>query len=132
MVNTRPNVYDIAFRRTLIRLLLIQAGMVVIAAIIAFQMQGIEFSLALLYGGGASLAGTLIGAWRVRIATDEAAHSTTLGMAEFYKGAFMRMLLVIALLALGMGVLKLPALAILIGFIVAQMGNFFARPLRAH
>jgi hypothetical protein len=43
----------------------------------------------------------------------------------------MRLVLVIALLALGMGVLKLPALAVLIGFIVAQIGNFFARPLRA-
>ena len=132
MVYTRPNVYDIAFRRTLQRLLLIQAGLVVIATIIAFLMQGIEFSLALLYGGATSLAGTLIGAWRVRIATDEATHSTTLGMAEFYKGALMRMVLIIALLALGMGLLKLPALAILIGFIVAQGGNFFARPLRAH
>jgi ATP synthase protein I len=131
MVYTRPNVYDIAFRRTLLRLLLIQGGMLLVAVIIAFVMQGIEFSLALLYGGATSLAGTLIGAWRVRIATDEAAHSTTLGMAEFYKGALMRMVLVIALLALGMGVLKLPALGILIGFIVAQTGNFFARPLRA-
>jgi len=131
MVYTRPNVYNIAFRRTLHRLLLIQGAMVLIAVIIAYLMQGIEFSLALLYGGATSLAGTFIGAWRVRIATDEAVHSTTLGMAEFYKGAVMRFVLVIALLTLGMGVLKLPALAVLIGFIVAQIGNFFARPLRA-
>ena len=132
MVYTRPNVYDIAFRRTWLRLLLIQGVLVVLAAIIAYLMQGIEFSLALLFGGAASLAGTLVGAWRVRLATDEAAHSTTLGMAEFYTGAVLRFVLVIALLALGMGVLKLPALAILIGFIVAQTGIFFARPLRAH
>jgi ATP synthase protein I len=131
MVYTRPNVYEIAFRRTWQRLLLIQAGLVLIAAIIAFLMQGIEFSVALLYGGATSLAGTLMGAWRVKIATDEAAHSSTLGMAEFYKGALLRLVLVIALLALGMGVLKLHALAVLIGFIVAQLGNFFARPLRA-
>ncbi len=132
MVYTRPNVYEIAFRRTLIRLLLIQGVLVISAAIVAYLLQGIEFSFALLYGGAATLAGTLVGAWRVRIATDEAAHSTTLGMAEFYKGAVIRFVLVIALLALGMGVLKLPALAVLIGFIVAQLGNFFARPLRAH
>lgn len=131
MVYTRPNVYDIAFRRTLRRLLQIQGVMVLVAAIIAFLMQGIEFSMALLYGGAASLAGTLIGAWRLRIATDEAIHSTTLGMAGFYKSALMRFVLVIALLALGMGVLKLPALAVLIGLIVAQTGNIFARPLRA-
>ena len=132
MVYTRPNVYDIAFRRTLLRLLLIQGVLVLSAAIIAYLMQGIEFSLALIFGGAASIAGTLVGAWRIRIATDEAAHSTTLGMAEFYKGAVLRFVLVIALLALGMGVLKLQALAVLIGFIVAQTGIFFARPLRAH
>ena len=132
MVYTRPNVYDIAFRRTLLRLLLIQGVLVISAAIIAHLMQGIEYSLALLFGGAASLAGTLVGAWRIRIATDEAAHSTTLGMAGFYKSALMRFVLVIALLALGMGVLKLQALAVLIGFIVAQTGIFFARPLRAH
>ena len=131
MVYVRPNAYDIAFRRTVVRLLLIQAVMVVLAAVMAFLMQGTEFSLALLYGGAASIAGTLIGAWRVWIATDEAVHSKALGMAEIYKGALMRMALVIALLALGMGVLKLPGLGVLIGFIVAQTGNFFARPLRA-
>ncbi len=132
MAYVRPNAYNIAFRRTVVRLLLIQAVMVVIAAVMAFLMQGIEFSMALLYGGATSLASTLIGAWRMRIATDEAIHSTALGMAGFYKGVLLRMVLVIALLALGMGVLKLTALAVLIGFIVAQLGNFFARPLRAH
>jgi ATP synthase protein I len=131
MAYVRPNAYNLAFRRTVVRLLLIQAVMVVLAAVMAFLMQGTEFSLALLYGGAASIAGTLIGAWRIRIATDEAIHSTTLGMAGFYKSALMRFVLVIALLALGMGVLKLPALAVLIGFIVAQTGNIFARPLRA-
>ena len=131
MAYVRPNAYNIAYRRTVVRLLMIQAVLVVLATIIAYLMQGTEFSLALLYGGAASIAGTVVGAWRIKVATDEAAHNVTHGMAEIYKGALLRFVLVIALLALGMGVLKLPALAVLIGFIVAQIGYFFGRPLRA-
>jgi hypothetical protein len=104
---------------------------VLVAAGIAFPLKGTGFVMALLYGGGASLAATLLGAWRVRVATEEAAHNVTLGMAELYKGVLFRFVLVIALLALGMGLLQLSAAGVLAGFVVAQVGNFFARPLRA-
>jgi ATP synthase protein I len=43
----------------------------------------------------------------------------------------LRLIVIVALLALGMGVLDMEALGILIGFIAAQLGYFFARPLRA-
>jgi F0F1-type ATP synthase assembly protein I len=131
MGDSRPNLYDIAFRRTVFRLVLIQVVLVFVAAGIAFPLKGTNFVMALLYGGGASLAGTLLGAWRVRVATDEAAHDVTLGMAELYKGVLFRFVLVITLLALGMGLLQLSAAGVLTGFVVAQVGNFFARPLRA-
>lgn len=127
----RPNVYDIAYRRTVFRLVLIQTGLTGLAAVIALLLRGNEFGLALLYGGAVSIAGTLAGAWRLKIATQEAAENAMLGMAEFYKSAVMRFAIVITLLVLGMGVLKLHALALLIGFIVAQTGYFFGRPLRA-
>ncbi len=52
-------------------------------------------------------------------------------MAEFYKATFFRFVVIIALLVLGMGVLEMEALGILIGFIAAQLGYFFARPMRA-
>jgi len=127
----RPNVYDIAYRRTVFRLVLIQAGLTGVAAGVALLTQGNEFSLAVLYGGAVSIAGTLAGAWRLKIATDEAAGNAMQGVAEFYKSAVMRFAVVIALLILGMGIMKLHALALLIGFIVAQTGYFFGRPLRA-
>ncbi len=103
-----------------------------IAALIAFPIRGSEFVIALLYGGAASLGSTLVGAWRVCVATDEASRNATLAMAELYKGTLLRIVLVAALLASGMGWLKLQALAMLIGFIVAQTGVFFARPMRAY
>jgi hypothetical protein len=127
----RPNVYDIAYRRTVFRLVAIQAGLTGIAACIALFMQGNEFALALLYGGAVSITGTLAGAWRLKRATEEVAENAMLGVAGFYKSAVIRMIVIIALLTLGMGVLKLHALALLIGFIVAQTGYFFGRPMRA-
>ena len=126
-----PNAADIAYRRTLIRLLLIQAALVVAVSVYLVLSKGNEFGLAALYGGVASLAGTIVSGWRVKVAADEAVSNTTLGMAEFYKATALRFITIIALLALGMGVLDMEALGILIGFIAAQVGYFFARPQRA-
>lgn len=126
-----PGAANIAFRRTLLRLLLIQVALIATAAIVIFLKKGTDFGLATLYGGAASIAGALVSGWRIKIATDEAATDNALRMAEFYKATFFRLVVIIALLALGMGVLKLEALGILIGFIAAQLGYFFARPMRA-
>lgn len=126
-----PDAANIAFRRTLLRLILIQVTLIAAAAIVIFLKKGTDFGLAALYGGAVSIAGTLVSGWRVKLATDDTATDNTLRMAEFYKAAFFRLMIIIALLALGMGVLDMQALGILIGFIAAQLGYFFARPLRA-
>ncbi len=126
-----PDAANIAFRRTLLRLILIQVTLIAAAAIMIFLKKGTDFGLAALYGGAVSIAGALVSGWRVKLATDDAATDNTLRMAEFYKAVFFRLMIIIALLALGMGVLNMQALGILIGFIAAQLGYFFARPLRA-
>ena len=126
-----PHAADIAYRRTLVRLLLIQSALIVAVSVYLVLSKGNEFGLAALYGGAASVAGTIVSGWRVKVAADEAVNNTTLGMAEFYKATALRFITIIALLALGMGVLDMEALGILIGFIAAQAGYFFARPLRA-
>lgn len=126
-----PGAANIAFRRTLLRLLLIQVALIATAAIVIFLKKGTDFGLATLYGGAVSIAGALVSGWRIKIATDETATDNALRMAEFYKATFFRLVVIVALLALGMGVLKLEALGILIGFIAAQLGYFFARPMRA-
>lgn len=126
-----PGAANIAFRRTLLRLLLIQVALIATAAIVIFLKKGTDSGLATLYGGAASIAGALVSGWRIKIATDETATDNVLRMAEFYKATFFRLVVIVALLALGMGVLKMEALGILIGFIAAQLGYFFARPMRA-
>ena len=135
------NLQDLAFRRTRNRLVIIQVILVVFAAVIAFPMKGTDFGLALLYGGAVSIAATLVGAWRLQVATDEAkvgsgdfnhaSAASSASIAEFYKSAIMRFVVVVALLAIGLGVIKLQGLALLVGFIVAQTGLVFGRPVRA-
>jgi len=129
-----PNAAKIAFRRTLLRLILIQVALTAAAAIVFFLKKGTDFGLATLYGGAVGIAGALAGAWRISLATESdnaATDNNVLRMAEFYKATLFRLITIIGLLALGMVVLKIEAAGILIGFIAAQLGYFFARPLRA-
>ncbi|MFO8025872.1 ATP synthase subunit I [Thiohalophilus sp.] len=130
-----PNAAKIAFRRTLLRLILIQVALSTTAAIVIFLKKGMDFGLATLYGGAIGIAGALVGAWRISLATendDEAGMANNvLRMAEFYKATLFRLITIVALLLLGMVVLEIEAAGILIGFIAAQLGYFFARPLRA-
>lgn len=128
-----PNAAKIAFRRTLLRLILIQVALGTAAAIVIFLNKGMDFGLATLYGAAVGVAGALAGAWRISLATenDGAALDNALRMAEFYKATLFRLITIVGLLVLGMVVLKMQPAGILIGFIAAQLGYFFARPLRA-
>ncbi|MDY6980283.1 MAG: ATP synthase subunit I [Pseudomonadota bacterium] len=129
-----PNAAKIAFRRTLLRLILIQVALSTAAAIVIFLKKGTDLGLATLYGGAVGIAGALVGAWRISLATaddDAGMADNVLRMAEFYKATLFRLITIVALLLLGMVVLEIEAAGILIGFIAAQLGYFFARPLRA-
>ena len=110
------------------RVILAQVGLVVVAASISSLEQGTDFVLALLFGGGVTIAGTLVSAWRLKVAT-EAVEETgpAVNTAEFYKAMILKFLLVMGLLALGLGVLKLTPLAVILGFVVAQAGYLFSR-----
>ena len=130
MASTR-SLQDLAFKRTRNRLIQIQVGLVLITAIVSMLLKSNDFALAVLYGGIASIAGTLVSAWRLKIAADEAKQNPTYSVGEFYKSALLRFVVVIALLAIGFAGLKLNGLGILVGFIAAQAGFIFSRPLRA-
>jgi len=130
-MNSTRSLQDRAFKRTRNRLLLIQTGLVLIAFVVAMLLKSNGFALAVLYGGSASIAGTLVSAWRLIIAADESKLNPSYSVGEFYKSAFFRFVVVITLLAIGFGGLKLNGLGILSGFIAAQLGYIFSRPLRA-
>ena len=103
---------------------------------IYFQLkQGNEFSLAALYGGAITLITTLLSAWRITVATrisDGVTRQDAVpGVAEFYKTALFRLILTIALLAIGLAGLKLQAMALIIGFVAGTLGHFIV-PTHPH
>ncbi|MDX1812523.1 MAG: ATP synthase subunit I [Gammaproteobacteria bacterium] len=116
-----------AFQHTLRKILLIQAGLVSITAIIFSVIKGQEYFWATLYGGAIIIASTGFFGWRLRIATQTADNQPTLNSVELFKGIFLRFVLVVGLLALGMGWMKLSPAGILSGFIVAQLAFWFSR-----
>ena len=119
-----------AFAHTLRKILLVQAGLVVITAVILSLVKSHEFFWATLYGGAIIIASTSFFGWRLRIATqtdsDKPAENTV-NSVELFKGIFIRFVLVIVLLALGLGWLKLLPAGVLSGFIVAQLAFWFSR-----
>ena len=119
-------VRDTSFDQTLRRIALVQLVLLGLAAVFSLY-QGKEFVIALLYGGAVTIVTTLYSGWRLRVATAGDKHGPALNMMEFYKGTLLRFVLVVALLALGLGYLKLEPLAVIIGFAITQFGYLFGR-----
>lgn len=117
-----------SLRLALRNILTVQAILTLIAAGIALPLKGGYFSIAVVYGGAVTIAGTWLHGWRLlKIAvTGSGSNPTSVG-AEVFKGAILKLAAIVGLLALGMGVLKLIPLAVLIGFIVAYFGFLSAR-----
>jgi F0F1-type ATP synthase assembly protein I len=126
MLTMQP-VANNAFSQTLRKILLAQVGLVVVTAVILSLLKGHEFFMATLYGGATIIASTSYFGWRLRIATQTADNKPAVNSVELFKGIFIRFLMVIILLALGLGWLKLQPAGILSGFIVAQLAFWFSR-----
>ena len=119
-----------AFSHTLRKILLVQAGLVVIAAVVLSLVKGHEFFMATLYGGAVIIVSTIYFGWRLKIATqtvDNKPSEYSVNSVELFKGIFIRFVMVIGLLALGLGWLKLQPAGVLSGFIVAQLAFWFSR-----
>ena len=127
---TMQSVTNNAFSYTLRKILLVQTGLVVITAVVLTWIKGHEFFLATLYGGAVIIASTSYFGWRLRIATQTDRNKpaeNTVNSVELFKGIVIRFVLVIVLLALGLGWLKLAPAGVLSGFIVAQLAFWFSR-----
>ena len=120
-----------SLKRTVRKILITQAVLTGIAAIIALLVKSPGFALHLFYGGAVVSTGTVLQAWRLlKIAATNDDDNPIVAQgnvgAEIFKGAILKIGAMIALLALGMGYLKLEPLAVLVGFIVAYLGFMFA------
>ncbi|GMR16486.1 MAG: hypothetical protein BMS9Abin31_0823 [Gammaproteobacteria bacterium] len=119
-----------AFSHTLRKILLVQTGLVVITAVVISLAKGHEFFIATLYGGAVIIASTSYFGWRLRIATqtvDNKPSEYSVNSVELFKSIVIRFVMVIVLLALGLGWLKLAPAGVLSGFIVAQLAFWFSR-----
>jgi ATP synthase protein I len=100
-------------------------GQVVIAlgVVLAYlTMSGTFAALSALFGGAITVLNSLLLAQRVRSASERAQANITRGLAVLYLGALQRFVLTLALLALGLGVLKLMPVPLIVGFALGQMG----------
>ena len=116
-----------AFSHTLRKILLVQIGLVLIASAVLALVKGDEFFIATLYGGAVVIASTIYFGWRLKIATEAVGNTPTVNSVELFKGVVIRFLIVVGLLALGLGWFKLEPAGILSGFIVAQLAFWFSR-----
>ena len=118
---------DKAFLHTLRKILMIQIGLVLFTATMVSYLKGYELFWATLYGGAIIITSTSFFGWRLRIATQINETGSTINSVELFKSLFLRFVLVIVLLALGLGWLKMSALGMMFGFIVAQLAFWFSR-----
>lgn len=82
---------------------------------------GLPEALAALYGMALSMATAALLGRKVAKAGEQSQENQKHGAVTLYIGAVQRFVFVLAFLALGMGVLKLAALPIMVGFALTQL-----------
>jgi len=105
-------------RKVLIGQVVITLGV----ALAYFMMSGAFAALSALFGGAITVLNSSLLAQRVQSASEKAQASVTQGMAVLYLGAMQRFVLTLALLALGLGVLKLEPVPLIVGFALGHVG----------
>ncbi len=112
-------------QKVLISLLAIQALTTLAIAIgfyVAFSKLGV--AAAALYGGATAMVLSALLAWRMRRASRPGA-----GFTGLYLGALERMVFVAAAFVLALAVLKLAPLALIVGFVGAELAYYVAAGL---
>jgi ATP synthase protein I len=104
------------------RVALAQAGLAPIAALIGGMVAGIEAGLAVLYGVLVALAASAVLVWRERQSMQHPEWDQHRLFKLFIRAGIERLVLLVALLLLGLGVLKLAPLPLLLGLLLAQFG----------
>jgi len=104
------------------RVALAQAGLAPIAALMGGMIAGVEAGLAVLYGALVALAVSTVLVWRERQSMQHPEWDQHRLFKLFIRAGIERLLLLVALLILGLGVLNLAPLPLLLGLLLAQLG----------
>ena len=107
------------------RLMVVQLGVTALLAAGWGFYSGYFDALGVVYGGIVSVALAWLHKRGVRKAEERALRDPKAGMLILYVGAVLRFLLLIALLGVGLGLLKLSPQPMLAGFVLAQLGFLF-------
>lgn len=105
-----------------------QAAVTLVVVGVAYGTEATsQFALAVLYGGGVSIANVALLAWRRARSASHSAHEAQYQLRLLYFYAAERFLVVVVLLGLGMLALKFSPLALLGGFVMGQAALIAAR-----
>ena len=105
------------------RLIIIQAGLVLFAAIGSFYYFGSHAVSATIFGGVIAMVNTVLLSRRLNAASDLAENNPNAGALTLYLGVIQRFVFTLIMFAVGIKVLNLvPPEAIIGGFAVAQLG----------
>lgn len=101
--------------------LILQTGVVAVAATLGGIWQGWAVAVATLYGGGVAVLNAALLVWRWRRGLHEYHGDGDRHLKSFYRSSMERFFVVAIVLATGLGALRLDALPLLTGFIVGQL-----------
>jgi ATP synthase protein I len=104
------------------RVAVAQAGLALIAALAGGAFSGIGAGLAALYGALVAVAVSAVLIWRERQSMQHPEWDQHRLFKLFIRTGLERLVLLVALLAAGLGVLKLAPLPLLLGLLLAQLG----------
>jgi len=104
------------------RVALAQAALAPIAALISGMVAGVEAGLAVLYGALVALAVSAVLVWRERQSMQHPEWDQHRLFKLFIRAGIERLVLLMALIAMGLGVLNLTPLPLLLGLLLAQLG----------
>jgi ATP synthase protein I len=119
-VNSADSEFGVGSRK----LLLLQFASGGFVAAVFMALSGVEAGKAAIYGALVSVVLARLLSWGVARASRAAAEDQKKGMVLLYLGAVQRFLLALGLFAVGLGVLKLDALPLVVGFGIAQASFF--------
>ncbi|MGH8756619.1 MAG: ATP synthase subunit I [Burkholderiales bacterium] len=104
------------------RVLVSQIVLTLLTAAAAFALLGSAAALAAFYGGGVALMGTWLLGRRIARTPETAQQGAAGSQLALYAGVIPRFIVTLALLAVGIGWLKLAPIPLIVAFALAQLG----------
>ncbi len=109
------------------RLLLVQAGLVLLGLAFGWYAYGMDGAIGAAYGGAVAFINTLWLGRKVEVAGEMAEEDLTRGIYAIYFNAVQRFVFVLVALGVGLQALKLTPQSLLLTFGIAQLAYFFGR-----